>query len=51
MLRALYHWLALAYYRWALNAIDPAHQDAGYVQLMHALHAHELDTFLRAGPR
>jgi hypothetical protein len=47
MFRALYHGLAAAYYRWALASIDPAHPDAGYVQLMHALHTHELDCFLR----
>jgi hypothetical protein len=48
MLRAIYHGLAAAYYRWALRNIDPAHKDAGFVQLMHALHAHELERFLRA---
>jgi hypothetical protein len=46
MLRALYHAAARLYYRWALNAMHPAHPDAGYVQLRHALHAHELERFL-----
>lgn len=49
MLRALYHALAAAYYGWALRSMHPAHPDAGFVQLMHALHASELDTFLRTG--
>lgn len=50
MMRALYHATALLYYRWALRSIDPAHPDAGYVQMMHALHATQLDTFLKARP-
>lgn len=49
MLRALYHWIAAGYYRWALNGIHPAHRDAGFVQLMHALHTHEFERFLRTG--
>lgn len=47
MLRALYHLAARAYYRWALNGIHPAHPDAGFVQLMYALHDLEVERFLR----
>jgi hypothetical protein len=47
MARALYHAAARAYYAWALNGIHPAHPDAGYVQLMHAMHAHELERWLQ----
>ncbi|HQR22626.1 MAG TPA: hypothetical protein PKV98_17285 [Burkholderiaceae bacterium] len=49
MLRALYHLAACTYYRWALSCMHPAHPDAGFVQLMHALHSAQLDTFLRTG--
>jgi hypothetical protein len=49
VLRALYHAAAALYYRWALNSMHPAHPDAGFVQLMHALHSAQLDTFLRSG--
>jgi hypothetical protein len=49
MLRALYHGVAAAYYRWALASIHPAHPDAGHVQLMHALHRHALERFLQTG--
>jgi hypothetical protein len=47
VLRALYHATARLYYRWALNGIHPAHPDAGYVQLMHAVHSIELERFLQ----
>jgi hypothetical protein len=46
MLRALYHATAALYYRWALNGVHPAHPDAGYVQLRHALHNIELHRWL-----
>lgn len=49
MLRALYHAIAALYYRWALNGMHPAHRDAGFVQLMHALHSTQLERFLREG--
>jgi hypothetical protein len=49
MTRAIYHLAARTYYRWALNALHPAHPDAAYVALRHALHATALDTFLRRG--
>jgi hypothetical protein len=44
--RAMYHWLAAGYFRWALNAMHPAHPDAGEVQLLHALHRHELQRWM-----
>jgi hypothetical protein len=47
MLRALYHAAARAYYTWALASIHPAHPDAGYVQLRHAMHSIELERFLQ----
>jgi hypothetical protein len=50
MLRALYHATARLYYQWAMRSMHPAHPDAGYVQLRHALHSHELDRFLRGKP-
>jgi hypothetical protein len=46
MLRALYHAAARAYYTWALASIHPAHPDAGYVQLRHAMHSIELERWL-----
>ncbi|HQR22427.1 MAG TPA: hypothetical protein PKV98_16285 [Burkholderiaceae bacterium] len=49
MLRALFHLAARTYYRWALNGMHPTHPDAGFVQLMHALHSAQLDAFLRTG--
>lgn len=49
MLRALYHAAARAYYRWALNGMHPAHPDAAYVHLMHALHDAALERFARTG--
>jgi hypothetical protein len=47
MARALYHWLAAGYYRWALNGLHPAHRDAAEVQMLHAMHRQQLDHFLR----
>jgi hypothetical protein len=46
MLRALIDGFWVLYYRWALNALHPAHPDAGHVQLMHALHVARLERFL-----
>jgi hypothetical protein len=46
MLRALYHATARLYYTWALASIHPAHHDAGYVQLRHAMHSIELERWL-----
>jgi hypothetical protein len=47
MLRALIDGFWVLYYRWALNALHPAHPDAGHVQLMHALYVARLERFLR----
>lgn len=47
--RALWHAAAAGYYRWALNAMHPAHQDASYVTLQYALHLAALRAFLRTG--
>jgi len=49
MLRALYHAAARIYYQWALNGMHPAHPDAGFVQLRHALHSAALERFLKEG--
>lgn len=50
MFRALYHAAAALYYRWALNGLNPAHPDASFVQMMHALHHIEVERFLNARP-
>ena len=47
MLQALIDGFWVVYYRWAMNALHPAHPDAAHVVLMHAMHNAQLERFLQ----